>query len=214
MFKVANKKKKDVLVAVSPSKMEAFEKFKEAAELILSALPYRKMTEKALLRTPERFAKMMMEQLEGEFVTNEEIKQLYDVCFDYEDEVFTDWVIVKDISCFSHCEHHLALMYNMKVSIGYKPETKILGLSKFARIVDLVSKRLQTQEVMGRQILEILMSIMGEETPICVHISGEHSCMTARGIKKPGSVTTTVHSSGVVTTEDLQLFLMRLENNK
>lgn len=195
---------------------KCLENFTAAAQCILASLPNRSMEEAALAETPKRFAKMMMEQLEGEFYTNDEIAKKYGKCFKYEEpeEQFTDWVIVKDIDCFSHCEHHLALMYNMKVSIGYLPETgKILGLSKFARIAELVSKRLQTQEVMGKQIMEILIKILGD-VPLCVYISGEHSCMTARGIKKPGSVTTTVHRSISVTQEDLKIFLSRVEEKK
>lgn len=198
-----------------PISLDALADFKRAGMAILGALPNRAFGEPATLKTPERFAKMLAEQLEGEFVTNEQIAEMFNVTFDYEiDEDNIDshsWVVVKDIPCFSHCEHHIALMYNMKVTIGYIPEDKILGLSKFARIVEIVSHRLQTQEKMGKDILEILQIILGEDIPIVVKISGEHSCMTARGIKKPGSVTKTIHTSHQVGLNLLQSFNFALE---
>lgn len=198
-----------------PISLDALANFKRAGIAILGALPNRAFGEPATLKTPERFAKMLAEQLEGEFVTNEQIAEMFNVTFDYEiDEDNIDshsWVVVKDIPCFSHCEHHIALMYNMKVTIGYIPEDKILGLSKFARIVEIVSHRLQTQEKMGKDILEILQIILGEDIPIVVKISGEHSCMTARGIKKPGSVTKTIHTSHQVGLNLLQSFNFALE---
>lgn len=198
-----------------PISLDALADFKRAGMEILGALPNRAFGEPATLKTPERFAKMLAEQLEGEFVTNEQIAEMFNVTFDYEiDEGIIgshNWVVVKDIPCFSHCEHHIALMYNMKVTIGYIPEDKILGLSKFARIVEIVSHRLQTQEKMGKDILEILQIILGEDIPIVVKISGEHSCMTARGIKKPGSVTKTIHTSPSVGISLLQSFNFALE---
>lgn len=198
-----------------PISLDALADFKRAGMAILGALPNRAFGEPATLKTPERFAKMMAEQLEGEFVTNEQIAEMFNVTFDYEideDNIGShSWVVVKDIPCFSHCEHHIALMYNMKVTIGYIPEDKILGLSKFARIVEIVSHRLQTQEKMGKDILEILQIILGEDIPIVIKISGEHSCMTARGIKKPGSVTKTIHTSPQVDFNLLQSFNFALE---
>lgn len=198
-----------------PISLDALADFKRAGMEILGALPNRAFGEPATLKTPERFAKMLAEQLEGEFVTNEQIAEMFNVTFDYEideDNIGShSWVVVKDIPCFSHCEHHIALMYNMKVTIGYIPEDKILGLSKFARIVEIVSHRLQTQEKMGKDILEILQIILGEDIPIVVKISGEHSCMTARGIKKPGSVTKTIHTSHQVGLNLLQSFNFALE---
>ena len=198
-----------------PISLDALADFKRAGMAILGALPNRAFGEPATLKTPERFAKMLAEQLEGEFVTNEQIAEMFNVTFDYEideDNIGShSWVIVKDIPCFSHCEHHIALMYNMKVTIGYLPEDKILGLSKFARIVEIVSHRLQTQEKMGKDILEILQIILGEDIPIVIKISGEHSCMTARGIKKPGSVTKTIHTSPQVGISLLQSFNFALE---
>lgn len=136
--------------------------------------------------TPHRVAKMYDEVFEGMRYTNEEIAIMFDKCFD-EPEA-KDLVLVKDIDAFSYCEHHLALMYNMKISVAYIPDGKVIGLSKIARIVDMVSKRLQLQERIATDIAEIMEKVLGTHD-VMVVIEGEHSCMTARGIKKPGTVT-------------------------
>nr|WP_302596073.1 GTP cyclohydrolase I [uncultured Cellulosilyticum sp.] len=144
-----------------------------------------------LRETPKRVAKMYAEVFEGMNYTNEELAEIFGKTFeeeDYLDENHGDLVVIKDIPIFSYCEHHLALMYNMKVSVVYKPCGKVIGLSKVARIADMVGKRLQLQERIGSDIADIMMRITGSED-VGVFIEGEHSCMTARGIKKPGVVT-------------------------
>lgn len=138
--------------------------------------------------TPKRVAKMYNEVFEGMKYTNEEIANMFDKCF--EDVTCGDLVVVEHIPIFSYCEHHMALMYNMDVSVGYIPNGKVIGLSKVARIADMVGKRLQLQERIGTDIMEILKLILNTDDIIVV-IKGEHSCMTARGIKKPGVVTKT-----------------------
>lgn len=144
-----------------------------------------------LKETPKRVAKMYEEVFEGMNYTNEELAKKFGKTFEDEDylvEEHSDLVVIKDIPIFSYCEHHLALMYNMKVSVVYKPCNKIIGLSKVARIADMVGKRLQLQERIGSDIADIMMRITGSKD-IGVFIEGEHSCMTARGIKKPGVLT-------------------------
>ena len=140
-----------------------------------------------LLETPERVAKMYEEVFEGCLYSNQEIADMFNKCFTHEGK---DIVLEKDIPAFSYCEHHMALMYNMKVSVAYIPNGKVIGLSKIARIVDMLTKRLQLQERIGTDILEIMQLICDTED-VAVFIEGEHSCMTARGIKKPGTVTRT-----------------------
>ena len=104
------------------------------------------------------------------------------------------------IPIFSYCEHHLALMYNMEVSVAYIPNGKVIGLSKVARVADMVGKRLQLQERIGEDIAYILMKILGTDN-VMVVIQGEHSCMTARGIKSRGSRTKTATLKGVFNTD-------------
>lgn len=151
-----------------------------------------------LKETPKRVAKMYEEVFEGMLYSNDEIAEMFDKCF--EDISSNDLVIVKDIPIFSYCEHHLALMYNMKVSIGYIPNGKVIGLSKLARIAEMVGKRLQLQERIGSDIAEIVQKITGSNNVIVV-IEGEHSCMTARGIKSRGSVTRTSTLRGDFETD-------------
>ncbi len=148
--------------------------------------------------TPDRVARMYTEVFEGMSYTNDEIATMFDKTF--EDEVeYTDnsgdMVIVKDIDIFSYCEHHLALMYDMKVTVAYLPKEKVIGLSKIARIADMVSKRLQLQERIGSDIAEVMQKITGSED-VAVFIEGCHSCMTARGIKKTNAKTYTTTLRG------------------
>lgn len=153
-----------------------------------------------LIDTPKRAAEMYVEQFEGMNYTNDELVDLFDKTF--ERDYLTDSkniVIMKDIDIFSHCEHHIALMYDMTVDIAYIPNGRVIGLSKLARIADKVSKRLQLQERIGSDILYIVKQITKSDNVI-VRIKGCHSCVTARGIKKR-SVTTTISKIGDISVE-------------
>lgn len=155
--------------------------------------------------TPKRVAKMYEEVFEGMNYSNEEVAKMFGTVFEEEDyigEVHKNMVVVKDIPINSYCEHHLALMYNMKVSVVYRPKDKIIGLSKIARIADMVGRRLQLQERIGSDIAEIV-SLVTESQDVGVLITGEHSCMTARGIKKPGTLTTTTTFTGEFEGNDM-----------
>lgn len=169
----------------------------EAVKTILVALgddPNRE----GLKDTPKRVAKMYAEVFEGMCYTNEEIANKFNKCF--EEGATGDLVTIADIPIFSYCEHHLALMYNMKVHVGYLPKGKVIGLSKVARIADMVGKRLQLQERIGADIAEVLEMVLGTDDIIVV-IEGEHSCMTARGVKKPGTKTRTATLRGVFKSD-------------
>jgi len=100
-----------------------------------------------LHKTPERVARMCNELFEGMLYTNAEIADMFDTCF--EDVETGDLVVESNIPIHSFCEHHLMLMYDMSVAIGYIPNGKVIGLSKLARIADMVGKRLQLQERIG-----------------------------------------------------------------
>lgn len=148
--------------------------------------------------TPKRVADMYAEVFAGMTLTNDEIAEMFSKTFDEEDYFVNQYkniVMVRDIPVFSFCEHHMALMYNMRVSVCYIPKDKIIGLSKIARIADMVSRRLQLQERIGSDISKIMRTVTGSED-VGVIISGEHSCMTSRGIKKPGAATTTATFTG------------------
>lgn len=160
--------------------------------------------------TPERVAHMYEEVFEGMNYSNHEISKMFDKTFEDKLELVQgnqDLVIVRDIDAFSYCEHHLALMYDMKVSVAYVPNGKVIGLSKIARIVDMVSKRLQLQERIGSDIAEIMQEITGSED-VAVLIEGYHSCMSTRGIKQVSAKTQTSTLRGRFQTDvTLQLRL-------
>lgn len=173
------------------------EKIKEAIRTIITELgddPDRE----GLIETPDRVARMYDEVFEGMRYTNDEIAEMFNKCF--ENVSSNDLVLVKDIEVFSYCEHHLALMYNMKCHVGYIPNGKVIGLSKIARICDMVAKRLQLQERICADIAEIIQKVCGTEDVIVV-VEGEHSCMTARGIKSRGAKTRTSAIRGLFDSD-------------
>ena len=155
--------------------------------------------------TPKRVAKMYEDVYKGMCYTNDEIAEMLNTTF--EDDLAlgnaeNDLVFMKDIEMFSHCEHHLALMYNMKVAVAYVPKQKVIGLSKIARIADMAGRRLQLQERIGSDIAGILQKIT-ESEDVAVIIQGEHGCMTTRGIQKPGAKTITTTLRGRFNTDPM-----------
>ena len=155
--------------------------------------------------TPKRVAKMYEDIYKGMCYTNAEIAEMLNTTFEDDlalDNAENDVVFMKDIEIFSHCEHHLALMYNMKVAVAYIPKQKVIGLSKIARIADMAGRRLQLQERIGSDIAEILEKIT-ESEDVAVIIQGEHGCMTTRGIQKPGAKTITTTLRGRFNTDPM-----------
>lgn len=143
-----------------------------------------------LKETPDRVARMYEEVFMGMNYSNDEIAEMFNKSFEKPDGDSKDMVLVKDIEVFSYCEHHMALMYDMKVSVAYFPKDKVLGLSKIARIADMAARRLQLQERIGTDIASIMTKVTGSED-VAVVIEGCHSCVTSRGIKKDSSKTVT-----------------------
>ncbi|MBQ7522143.1 MAG: GTP cyclohydrolase I [Clostridia bacterium] len=152
-----------------------------------------------LRETPQRVAEMLEEMLEGIAYSNHEIAEMFGKTFDYHSES-ENAIVMKDITVFSYCEHHMALMYDMRVNVAYIPNGKVLGLSKIARICDMAGKRLQLQEKLGEDIAEIVAEASGSED-VGVAISGCHSCMTARGIRNSSSKTITTTYRGKFKTD-------------
>ncbi|MBO4524574.1 MAG: GTP cyclohydrolase I [Ruminococcus sp.] len=140
-----------------------------------------------LRETPQRVARMMEEVFEGIAYSNHDIAQMFGKTFEAADDTA---VVMKDITVFSHCEHHMALMYDMTVDVAYIPKGRVLGLSKIARICDMAAKRLQLQEKLGSDIAEIIAEASGSPD-VGVVIKGCHSCMTARGIRNASAKTVT-----------------------
>lgn len=159
--------------------------------------------------TPKRVAKMYEEVFEGMNYSNHEIAEMFNKTFEenYTEKESERCVVMKDIELFSYCEHHMALMYDMKATVAYVPKGKVIGLSKIARICDMVGKRLQLQERIGQDIADVLSEITGSED-VAVCLEGCHSCVSARGIKKAGTKTFTAELRGAFKDDpSLQLYL-------
>ncbi|NHN35411.1 GTP cyclohydrolase I FolE [Paenibacillus sp. S3N08] len=142
-----------------------------------------------LLDTPRRFAKMYREVFAG-VGTNPETA----LTTTFEEE-YDGIITVKDITYYTFCEHHLIPFYG-KAHIGYIPDGRIVGLSKFARLAELVSQRPQVQERMTQQIAYAISNVL-KPKGVIVTVEGTHLCMCARGVKKPGASTVTTVKKGV-----------------
>jgi len=142
-----------------------------------------------LKRTPERVARMYAELLAG---MREDPKQhLHSVFNERYDEI----VLLRDVPFYSVCEHHL-MPFIGTAHIAYLPKGAVLGVSKLARIVDCFSRRLQVQERLTNQIADFLMDHLKPQGTAVV-LEASHSCMTIRGVKKPGSVMVTSALRGI-----------------
>ena len=172
----------------------------EAVRKLLSCFNVDIDKREGMEETPKRVIKMLEEVWAYEGVSNAEIAKKFGKVFSTDDT--EDIVVVKDIECFSYCEHHLALIYDMKVSVAYLPwNNRVIGLSKVARIVEACCSRLQLQERIGADIVDVMQRIVGYN--VIVKIEAKHSCMTARGIKNTVAKTTTV-STGGIFKEDMR----------
>jgi GTP cyclohydrolase I len=143
-----------------------------------------------LLETPKRVVKAFKEYFKG---YKEDPKQILDKTFG-DVEGYDDMVVQKNISVQSHCEHHMAPIIG-KAHVAYIPKDRVVGLSKLARVVEVFSKRLQTQERLTMQIANTLMDSL-DAKGVAVTIDSTHQCMTMRGIKKEQASTVTNYYLG------------------
>lgn len=142
-----------------------------------------------LLKTPERAAKALVDITQGYRQKPLEIARK--AIFEYEGSKI---VIVRDIEFYSMCEHHILPFFG-KITVGYIPNGKMIGLSKLARIVETFARRLQVQERLTSQVCSLLAEAMPTEGVIVV-CNAEHLCMKMRGVEKQDSSTTTLHYCG------------------
>tara|TARA_X000000950_G_C13742322_1_gene589075 strand:+ start:412 stop:1026 length:615 start_codon:yes stop_codon:yes gene_type:complete len=163
-----------------------------------------------LLETPKRVVKAFKEYFKG---YQENPIQILDKTFGDVDG-YDDMVIQKNISVQSHCEHHMAPIIG-KAHVAYIPNKRVVGLSKLARVVEVFSKRLQTQERLTMQIANTLMKSL-DAKGVAVTIDSTHQCMTMRGIKKEQATTVTNYYLGQFK-EDLSFqnrYLRLISNSK
>ena len=151
-----------------------------------------------LLETPKRVVKAFKEYFKG--YTQDPRKELEKTFGDVDG--YDDMVIQKNISVQSHCEHHMAPIIGV-AHVAYIPRDRVVGLSKLARVVEIYSKRLQTQERLNMQIAKTLMEVL-DAKGVAVSIDSTHQCMTMRGIKKEQATTVTNYFLGEFK-EDLSI---------
>ena len=151
-----------------------------------------------LLETPKRVTKAFKEYFAG---YSEDANKILEKTFG-DVEGYDDMVVEKNISVTSHCEHHMAPIVGNE-HVAYIPKERVVGLSKLARVVEVFSKRLQTQERLTMQIAQSLMSAL-DAKGVAVTIDAAHQCMTMRGIKKENATTVTNYFLGQFK-EDLSI---------
>ena len=173
---------------------------KEAEEAFKTILTWlgENPNREGLLETPKRVVKAFKEYFVG---YTQDAEQILDKTFG-DVEGYDDMVVEKNISVASHCEHHMAPIIGM-AHVAYIPNKRVVGLSKLARVVEVFSKRLQTQERLTMQIAKALMTSL-DAKGVAVTINAAHQCMTMRGIKKESATTVTNYFLGQFK-EDLSI---------
>ena len=156
-----------------------------------------------LLKTPERVAKAMQYMTQG---YNMDAKAILNSAKFH--EAYSEMVIVKDIELYSMCEHHMLPFFG-KAHIAYIPDGVITGLSKIARVVDCFARRLQVQERMTHQILDVIQETLNP-LGVAVVIEAKHLCMMMRGVQKQNSTTTTSAFSGQFQDNSTRSEFLRL----
>lgn len=175
------------------------EKVMEATKMLLEGLG-EDITRPGLVDTPKRVMKYWRELSEGSHYTNQQIADMFRKDF----QVSFDPIVFKECkNIFSHCEHHLALMFNGVVYVAYVPAYwngkddsegyRVIGLSKIPRIVDMCSKRLQLQEKFVADVAECI-ELATESKQVFVEAIMDHGCVSARGVKSSGITETTYMS--------------------
>ena len=165
---------------------------KEAEEAFIKILQWlgEDPTREGLLETPKRVVKAFKEYFKG---YKEDPKEFLQKTFGDVDG-YDDMVVQKNISVQSHCEHHMAPIIGV-AHVAYIPKDRVVGLSKLARVVEVFSKRLQTQERLTMQIATTIMESL-DAKGVAVSIDSTHQCMTMRGIKKEQATTVTNYYLG------------------
>ena len=180
------KRDTDSIKAKRPSREEA-----EAAVRTLIRWAGDDPTREGLIDTPKRVVKAYRELFEG---YDQDSSKVLDKVFE-EVAGYDDMVLVREIPFASHCEHHMVPFVG-HAHIAYYPSDGVVGLSKLARLVDVYSRRLQTQETMTAEIVEAMVDSLNPRG-VAVMIEAEHMCMSMRGVRKQGSTTITTRFTGI-----------------
>lgn len=183
------------------------QKRKEAVKILLDTIYNEDYSREGLIETPDRVARMYDEIFGG---YEEDYKEILSKTFkddgvlDYDDEdIYNNgMIIVKDISFYSHCEHHMVPFIG-KVHIGYIPGDKVVGLSKLARLVNCFAHRLQVQERLTQQIADAIVEVL-EAKGVMVVIEAQHLCMVMRGVKNPTALTKTSCVRGLFKNSEVR----------
>ena len=181
---------KDIDQAVKNKSQVSDEKAEDAIRTIIQWIGENPNRE-GLVSTPKRVIKAYREYFGG---YTQDPKKFLSKTFT-EVEGYDDMVIEKNISIQSHCEHHMAAITGV-AHVAYIPSNKVVGLSKLARVVEVFSKRLQTQERLTMQIAKTIMDVL-QPRGVAVTIDASHQCMTNRGVKKEQTTTVTNYFLGV-----------------
>lgn len=205
VIKALNVASKKPNVPAKPSRDEA-----EAAVRTLIAWAGDDPSREGLRDTPARVTRAYEELFAGytQDAASMLTRTFEDVCG------YSDMVLVRDIFFASHCEHHLVPFVG-KAHVGYYPSEGVVGISKLSRVVDVYARRLQTQETMTAQISKALEATL-KPRGAAVMLEAEHFCMTMRGVRKPGTTTTTLRFSGLFENDPAEQakFLMLVRETR
>jgi len=187
---------RDALRVVTSSKNRPSREQAEEAVRTLIAWAGDDPSREGLLDTPKRVVKAYEEWFSGyQADPAEELSRVFEEVGGYD-----DLVLLTNIDIESHCEHHLAPIMGV-AHVAYLPNEKVVGISKIARVVEIFSKRMQTQETMTAQIAGALMEAMGARG-VAVLVDAKHQCMTTRGVHHPNVSTVTTTFTGEFKTND------------
>ncbi|MEP6342541.1 MAG: GTP cyclohydrolase I FolE [Maricaulaceae bacterium] len=184
-----NMPKKPVLKPVAPVRRPTEDEAREAVRTLI-AWAGDDPTREGLIDTPKRVVKAYKEWFRGyDMDPAKELERTFEDVSGYD-----DMVILRDIDIESHCEHHIAPFLG-KAYVAYLPTDRVVGISKLVKVVEVFSKRLQTQETMTAQIAEAIESAL-KPRGTAIYIDAKHQCMTTRGVHHPNVSTITTHFTG------------------
>jgi GTP cyclohydrolase I len=192
-------------VHTAPKSLEKRPSRAEAEEAVRALIAYigEDPAREGLVGTPKRVISALDELYQGyNEIPAEALVRTFG-----ETEAYDDFVLIRDIGFTSHCEHHMMPFFG-KAHVAYRPVERVVGLSKLARLVDVYARRLQTQEKLTSQIATAISEVL-KPRGVAVLLEAEHTCMSIRGVAKPGASTVTTRFLGTFqdSAEDQMRFV-------